>query len=75
MCVDSAVGLRSDWRGLWVKTLLPRRNDSGHRELYLQWHCIEIGGVAGARRRLDAVLTDGEVVVSVDSLVSGAAKW
>ena len=34
-----------------------------------------IGGGAGVRRRLDAVLTDGEVVMSVDSLVSGAAVW
>ncbi len=51
-----------------MKTLLPRRNESGNRELYLQWRCMVIEGDAGARRGLVAVLTVGEVVMSVDCI-------
>ena len=36
---------------------------------------MEIGGIAGVRRRLDEVVTDGEVVMSVDASVSGTAVW
>ena len=34
--------------------------------MYLQWCRMEIGGVAGARLCMDAVLIEGEVVMSVD---------
>ena len=49
-----------------MKTLLPRRNGSGYVVMCAQWCCMKIGGGAGVRRRLDAVLTVGEVVWSVD---------
>ncbi len=58
-----------------MKTLLPRRNGSGYVVMCAPWCCMKIGGGAGVRRRLDAVLTVGEVVRSVDCRGSGAAVW
>jgi hypothetical protein len=74
-CIGCAVGLRSVWRGLQMKTLLPRRNETGYKELYLQWRVVKIGGGAVVRRRLDEVLTDGELDMSVDCRGSGTALW